>query len=331
MPIAGLSNPVVLGVLLGCLYSVAPDHLGSLLAMVAGLQKAEHAFMVGVYWGLGHSAGMILIFLVLLGLTRFVTVDAWEHYGNYFAGVLMVCVGLHFLRAEEQFIEQRSDGTFVAKMCSCCGPAAGAPEDEGKLDNEMPPPLVVGVPSTGQHGFSGGRGLCGSKKGRINHSAFSHGKNGSSLAAAAAFPKDGVAPGASELTPLMAKGSVGANRHFITTVFGLLQGLCCPSCMMGVGIAGQVAASHKHWLSMCIFLAVFVFVSAGLNGVIAMGWMQMMQSSFFTAFVTPRTVYRGSCYVTILLGIFWITANSAGWLEVIDFTDKVSGTIVGDS
>merc|ERR1719265_2538058 len=78
------------------------------------------AFKVGVASGLAHSMGMILIALLFIPLQRLVSVDGWDRLGHYAIGVSIMVCGLYFFIFGHRFLEEKDDGSIIAKPC-CVG------------------------------------------------------------------------------------------------------------------------------------------------------------------------------------------------------------------
>lgn len=270
----GLSNPITLGCLMGCLYTVAPDHIGTLMALTAGVSSLSRAFMLGCCWGVGHSLSMVLVFIVCVGLHFTVNTQAWENIGNYFAGVIMICVGLYFLMFEASYLERKEDGSFAATPCSC---SSHARDDDGSLES---------------HGAL----------------ADEHG------------PIAGVC---AETAPLLWKqdSSVPSyGREVRGFILGIMQGMCCPSCLLGISFASRITTDTYGAAVVGAFITAFVLASALGTGAFAVAW-TMLTTQGARSFLSPRLVYRGSCGVTIVVGICWIVANFAGVMRFLDFAD----------
>lgn len=271
---AGLSNPLALGALMGCLYTLAPDHIGTLIALTAGVSSLSRAFMLGCCWGVGHSAGMVLVFIACVALHSTVNTEIWENVGNYCAGVLMICVGLYFLMFEEAYLEKKEDGTFAATPCSCSDHAAHddeSLESHGALANEQVP--IAGV--------------------------------------------------CSETAPLLQKKNSEVAPHAREvrgTILGFLHGMCCPSCLLGISFAGRMTTDSYGVSIVAAFVTMFVMASALGTGLFAVIW-TMLTTRGASSFVSPRFVYRGSCGVTITVGVCWIVANYSGFIRFLDFAD----------
>lgn len=269
------TNPIAMSCLMGCLYTLAPDHIGTLVALTAGVSSLGQAFFVGVCWGVGHSMGMALVFLVFVALRSFVNTDSWEIVGNYCAGSLMVLVGLYFLACEAVYLEQKEDGSFTATPCSC---------------------------SSAQHGDNGfGDGALADERG----------------------PLAGVC---SESRPLLQRPASlhepKHNREVRGTVLGLLHGLCCPSCLLGVSFAGRMTTQSYGPAIVALFVIVFVLASALGTGLFAVSWTMLVTRGAGSC-LSPKLVYRGSCIFTLSVGVCWITANYFGFIGFLDFADHV--------
>jgi len=98
----------------------APDHLGTLL-MLSALTSPREAFKIGASWGVGHSAGMILICALFLCLKTLADkhLKLWEHIGEYCVGASMMLVALYFFCKESQYLHRNDDGTVEAVPCAC--------------------------------------------------------------------------------------------------------------------------------------------------------------------------------------------------------------------
>ena len=58
----------MLGVFLGIRHAFEPDHLAAVATLVTARRSRGAAAMLGVYWGLGHTASLLAVGLALLGL-----------------------------------------------------------------------------------------------------------------------------------------------------------------------------------------------------------------------------------------------------------------------
>lgn len=289
---APIATPL-LGWLLGALIPIEPDHLCSLIALNAGVSKPWPAFVGGATWGLGHSFGMLGMCLIYLPLQAVVSIDIWEHYGNYVAGVLLLCIGIYFLVYESSYLEEKAEGEWMPKRhsCSCCHSHAEHEVFSGtKFSNRH---------SEGQDGFD---------------------------------PE-------SERTPLLPpeehaesgeKSSLSAFwGQTRGAVIGMVQGLCCPSCIAGLAFIGQVGAQHPGYLDEVLFFTVGFVSLIFCSAIISSGIVVLSKSVAGCCSMSTRSLYRAACVFSIVVGATWIALNSCGSLHVIQYTDAMETKLHG--
>jgi ABC-type nickel/cobalt efflux system permease component RcnA len=73
-----------------------PDHLAA-IAPIA-VRQPHRAWLPGLRWGIGHSAGVLVIGLLSLMLREFIPVDLLSSWGERFVGVMLIGIGLWGLR-----------------------------------------------------------------------------------------------------------------------------------------------------------------------------------------------------------------------------------------
>ena len=73
-----------------------PDHLAAVAPLAADHRQPQ--WRTGLQWGLGHTAGVVLIGLLLLTFRQVLPVDAISAYSERIVGVALVAVGLWALR-----------------------------------------------------------------------------------------------------------------------------------------------------------------------------------------------------------------------------------------
>jgi len=73
-----------------------PDHLAA-IAPIAVRQRRS-AWLPGLRWGIGHSAGVIVVGLLSLMLREFIPVDLLSSWGERMVGVMLIGIGLWGLR-----------------------------------------------------------------------------------------------------------------------------------------------------------------------------------------------------------------------------------------
>ncbi len=88
---------VVTGLIAGAGHVVAgPDHLTAVAPLV--VRRPCRAWLPGVRWGVGHSAGVGLVGLLSLWLRDLMPVDLLSSWGERFVGVMLFGIGLWALR-----------------------------------------------------------------------------------------------------------------------------------------------------------------------------------------------------------------------------------------
>lgn len=269
---------------MGALVPIEPDHLCSLIALNVGAKRSWGAFFVGVRWGLGHSAGMLLFCLIFVIMQSHIHLMRWEYYGNYVAGLLLIGIGVYFYAYESKYLRAADDGSWQVREDACC---------------------CHGHHADG-HGHEGG-----------------HGHHG-----------DG-AHGDPEASPLLPQAHAVAEKSAFSyfgdlrgAVIGLLQGLCCPSCIAGLGFVGQLGAAHPSPFQIGLFFA-SVFFSIIFCSAFVSASLVMAGQHFNACKVSTRTAYQASCIFAVFLGVAWIILNATGFLHVVQYTHAIQEKFTG--
>ena len=88
---------VITGLIAGAVHVVTgPDHLTAVAPLA--VRRPRRAWLPGVRWGLGHSAGVGLVGLLSLWLRSLIPVDLLSSWGERFVGVMLFGIGLWALR-----------------------------------------------------------------------------------------------------------------------------------------------------------------------------------------------------------------------------------------
>ncbi len=69
-----------------------PDHLAAVTPLV--LENKKKHYKIGLFWGIGHVFGMLLIGMFLYFLKDFVPVDKISAYSEKFVGIILIGIGL---------------------------------------------------------------------------------------------------------------------------------------------------------------------------------------------------------------------------------------------
>ncbi len=88
---------IITGLIAGAVHVVTgPDHLTAVAPLA--VRRPLRAWLPGVRWGLGHSAGVGLVGLLSLWLRGLIPVDLLSTWGERFVGVVLFGIGLWALR-----------------------------------------------------------------------------------------------------------------------------------------------------------------------------------------------------------------------------------------
>lgn len=290
---SGHMNPIVLGTVCGLLHAIGPDHLATLVTFSA-LMDPWAAAKVGAAWGAGHCVGIIAVAFVVLCAARVpgIHVDNWEHYGDYAIGLSMIFVSLYFIFRENRYIETMADGRVDVKGCAC-------------HPNRTVEKLSNGVTRRKKAGFC---------------SDFHHASESSRRCPDS--PCESDLENTSEASPLIAesqpKQASTQGKDLQGALVGLLQGMCCPMGLVGMGFA-----AGRTPIEITVMAITTVVVSISGTAGVAAGWAYITSSSWMGN-VNPKFVYRMSCLLGLILGILWIAAN---YLDVLDKLNYAEGQV----
>jgi len=75
-------------------HAAEPDHLAAVMSMSAGTRGRLSTVVRGVTWGLGHTAALLAVGALTLGLGFAIPVTSWFERG---VGLMLVALGCHVL------------------------------------------------------------------------------------------------------------------------------------------------------------------------------------------------------------------------------------------
>jgi len=88
-----ISIPILAGALASILHVISgPDHLAAVTPLV--IESKKKAWRVGLYWGIGHLLGMILIGVLFLLFKDVIPVEAISKYSEQLVALVLIAVGL---------------------------------------------------------------------------------------------------------------------------------------------------------------------------------------------------------------------------------------------
>ena len=83
---------IIAGIVASSLHVVTgPDHLAAVTPLA--IENKKRSWGVGLFWGLGHIIGMLLIGLLFLVFKEFIPVEAISHYSEQIVGIILVGIG----------------------------------------------------------------------------------------------------------------------------------------------------------------------------------------------------------------------------------------------
>jgi len=275
---------------MGALIPIEPDHLVSLITLNASEREPWAAFVGGAKWGIGHSLGMIAFCLIFLPLQSLIHMSVWEHYGNYVAGMLLVGIGIYFFVNESRYLEIADDGSWVPRQ-DACGCCHG---------------------HAAQHSHNHGRPTD---------------ETGSTL-----DPESEEAPllkpGAKTSHPAE-KSQFALLGDLKGALIGLVQGLCCPSCIAGMAFVGQMGVQHPSGLDIACFFIMFLLSLVICSGLVSSSIVVVGKFCSSRSTLSTRTVFRFACLLSVVLGVTWMLLNACGRLHVIQYTEIIEKKLNG--
>jgi ABC-type nickel/cobalt efflux system permease component RcnA len=299
----------LLGLGLGMLSAIGPDHVCTLMTISigAGNRTFMSAIKTGISWSVGHSFGMVIVCLVFMSLQQMAKIDQWSTYGDYFAGALMTTLGLYFLLFEYKYLEKTQEGTYVAKPC-CSGHQhtfnhesyynyGGVRSDDCNTEDES---CQAQICFPCNHGLYGAADEEACEKQPLLAASFCE-----------RVPKE-VAGDEQRL-------------DFWGVIVGLVQGVCCPSCLLGVSFAGQFTgkAMTVAPLSILTFIVSLVVSSSICTGFMLCGLLSAFKCLGNNFSLSMGTIYRMTCCFTLVMGITWCILAHYNVLRFLDIAENL--------
>jgi hypothetical protein len=154
-----LLDAAIAGIAAGFVHVLSgPDHLAAVAPFAS--RTPSRAWVVGFRWGLGHTAGVLIIGLLALLLRGLLPLELFSAWSERIVGVTLIVIGIwgfrSALRTRVHAHEHAHDGSRHAHVHVHAGGTHGA-HDHGTDHSHGHAPLYVGV----LHGVSGGSHLLG--------------------------------------------------------------------------------------------------------------------------------------------------------------------------
>ncbi|MDT8393668.1 MAG: sulfite exporter TauE/SafE family protein [Bacteroidales bacterium] len=81
------------GILASALHVLTgPDHLAAVTPLA--IESKKRSWGVGLFWGLGHILGMLLIGILFLLFREFIPIESISHYSEQIVGLVLVGIGV---------------------------------------------------------------------------------------------------------------------------------------------------------------------------------------------------------------------------------------------
>ena len=85
--------PLITG-FLGALAHVlsGPDHLAAVTPFA--IEEKHKAWKIGLFWGLGHISGMLMIGILFAIFRNYIPIDEVSGYSEFFVGIILIAIGI---------------------------------------------------------------------------------------------------------------------------------------------------------------------------------------------------------------------------------------------
>jgi len=88
-----MSFPFFAGLIASMLHVImGPDHIAAVLPFV--IEAKRKAWKIGLFWGLGHIFGMLLIGLLFILFKELIPVDTISNYSEQLVGFVLIVIGI---------------------------------------------------------------------------------------------------------------------------------------------------------------------------------------------------------------------------------------------
>lgn len=88
-----VTAPFLIGLLASAMHVISgPDHLAAVTPLA--IDNKLKAWLIGLGWGVGHTAGMLLIGLLFLFFKDLIPIEIVSTYGEIAVGIILIAIGL---------------------------------------------------------------------------------------------------------------------------------------------------------------------------------------------------------------------------------------------
>ncbi|NPA68374.1 MAG: nickel transporter [Chlorobi bacterium] len=88
--------PILSGLIMSMLHVISgPDHLAAVTPL--SIDSKKKSWAIGLFWGIGHTAGMLIIGLIFILLREKINIDLLSANGEKTVGFLLIGIGIYSL------------------------------------------------------------------------------------------------------------------------------------------------------------------------------------------------------------------------------------------
>ncbi|MED4203933.1 sulfite exporter TauE/SafE family protein [Neobacillus mesonae] len=88
-----LLSILALGFILGLKHAIEPDHVIAVTTIASQSKKLWNASLAGVFWGIGHTATLFIIGIILILIKNDIS-DKWSMSLEFLVGIMLVYLGI---------------------------------------------------------------------------------------------------------------------------------------------------------------------------------------------------------------------------------------------
>lgn len=93
----GFLSILALGFMLGIKHATEPDHIIAVSTIASRTKKLSRSSMTGIFWGLGHSATLLVIGMIVIVLKQQIS-EQTATLLEFFVGIMLVYLGVNGVR-----------------------------------------------------------------------------------------------------------------------------------------------------------------------------------------------------------------------------------------
>lgn len=90
------ATTLALGFVLGLRHATEPDHVAAVSTFSTHEKNPLRAMFVGAFWGMGHTAALI-VFGMVIALLRLTVSDRLSHWMDFAVGIMLIILGVNVL------------------------------------------------------------------------------------------------------------------------------------------------------------------------------------------------------------------------------------------